>query len=115
MYVHIIDRGDLEEVVAIGFDKEGKRVEVTRRADLARSLYLRSDIVLVNATRSGSEYVVYATADDPDERDPRIGFTGDLEVLDWLTDDQYATVLDIANRMRTNAREFQPACKLLRT
>ena len=100
---HIIDRSDLDEVVAIRFDGD-KRIEVTRRESLIEATMPRADIVLINCTRNNREYVLYARKE---------GFAGDLWILDILTDEQHEQVQAIAARMRKNAEEFAPAWKLI--
>ena len=100
-YTHIIDRSDLDEVLC--YDPV-RKVSYTRREELERRDWHRSDIVLVNGTRSGREYALYVS---------ETGFSGDLWILDMLTDEQYAEVNEIAGRMRHNARNFAPASKYI--
>lgn len=103
MYVHIIDRSDLEQVVS-----RGKDGSTTRREDLQMSWdsagqrhVPRADVVLVNGTRSGKQYTVMV--------DRYAGFVGDLFILDFLSDKQYDQVVGIQQRMLRNADEFEPA------
>lgn len=104
MYLHLFDRSDLDEVVAIDPRVTPARV-ITRRQDLAESKYYhRSDVVLMNCTNTGREYLLYVTAD---------GFSGDLFLLDVLSADQYAELMIFAAKMRSNALEYAPATKLL--
>jgi len=101
MYRHIIDRSNLDEVVAI---VSQKKRSITRRESLMENDIHRGDIVLFNATRSGREYVLYVGEN---------GFVGDEWLLDLLNDDEYDQVQRIAKKMRYNAREFPPAKKLI--
>lgn len=99
MYTHINDRSNLDGVVA-------RRISgpITRREDLAESHGHRTDVVLINGTRSGSEYSLSVGWQ---------GFKGDLWILDILTHEQYEQVQAIAKQMRLNAAHYPPAWKLL--
>lgn len=102
MNLHINDRSDLDEVVAVT-TKDGRKI--TRRMDLvAWTGCHRTDIVLINGTRTGLEHYLSVTKD---------GFAGQLWILDILTDTQYEEVMRIAAKMRQNAIDFPPAGKLL--
>ena len=102
MYHHIIDRSDLDEVVAIKPGPDGYKL--TRRQSLEREGMPRTDIVLVNGTRSGKQYCLFVRPE---------GFAGDLWILDVLTDEEHDEVQAIAKRVRQNALDFSPAYKLL--
>lgn len=101
MYTHINDRSDLDQHVA--YDPRTKH-HTTRREDLERRDGHRTDVVLLNGCRSGREYTLHVDID---------GFSGDLWILDILTDAQYYEVLGIAERMRNNCHAFPPARKLV--
>src|SRR5688572_21981459 len=101
MYRHIIDRSNLDEVVA--YNPKTKH-SITRREDLESDLLPRSDIVLFNGTRSGKEYVLHVAED---------GYSGDIFLLDFLTDEELKRVHHIATLMRYNAEVFPPARKLI--
>lgn len=104
--IHIIDRSNLDEIVAIRpADGENPREEFTRAQQLARHSYHRADVVLVNCTRTGAEYTLYVTKN---------GYSGDMWILDILTDEEYEELERIAHKMRRNAIEYPPAAKLLR-
>lgn len=98
---HIFDRSNLDEIVMYN-PKE--RRNVSRREDLTSHQYHRSDVVLLNCTRSGREYSLHVT---------ETGFAGDLWILDILTDVDHEEVTRIARRMRQNALEYPPASRLL--
>lgn len=99
MYRHIFDRSNLDEVIAYG-----PNGPITRRKDLQTGMIPRTDIVLLNGTRSGDEYSLHVRME---------GFAGDVWILNILTDDEYDRVQKIADRMRKNALVFSPAWKLL--
>ena len=99
--VFIFDRSDLDEVLC--YDPKTK-TSYTRREELERRDYHRADIVLVNGTSSGKQYVLLVKAR---------GFGGDTWLLDMLTPDQQDEVVGIAQRMRENAMNFPPAGKYL--
>ena len=101
MLIHIFDRSNLDEVVAI---KPGG-IKVTRREDLETSSFMtRIDIVLINCTRNNKQYILNVAP---------VGFTGDLWILEMLSDEQHAEVQNIAMRMRANVAGFESARKLL--
>lgn len=110
MYKFINDRSNLDDVVCIipsthPDNHTGNTIQLTRREDLKREAsWPRTDIVLISGTRSEKQYILDVTAN---------GFSGDLWILDILTEEEYDRVQDIATRMRTNARSFEPAGKLL--
>lgn len=105
MYLHINDRSDLNEVVAIGRDETGKyTVKKTRLQELRNGGYPRTDVVLMNATNSGREYTLHVSKD---------GFIGDLFLLDVISEEQHFKLMAIANRMRKNAEDFVAARKLV--
>ncbi len=103
MYKHIIDRGNLDDIVA--YQPKTKR-NITRREDLEEHPvgHPRADIVLINGTRNDKQYCLYVT---------HTGYTGDLFILDFLTDKEFEQVEDIARRMRQNAIDFEPAERLI--
>jgi hypothetical protein len=113
MYLHIFDRSNLDEVVAI---KPGNPSQnVTRRMDLERGVarggwYGRRDVVLMNGTNSGREYVL-EVAEDPEVNG--CGFVGDLFLLDVISEIELGLLRGYADRMRQNARDFAPAKYLL--
>jgi hypothetical protein len=99
MYLHIIDRSDLSEMVG----------DQTRLESLKDFPIQRTDIVLINGTVSRREYSLHVTS----ELDIDNGFAGDLWILDILTDRDYAKVQAIAHRMRANAKKYPEADALL--
>ena len=101
MYTHITDRSKLDEIVAI---KPETKESWTRLQDLERLHYHRSDVVLLNDTRSGREYTLSVTA---------FGFSGSLWILDILPEESFEEVMGIAERMRANALKYPAAKKLL--
>ncbi len=120
MYKHIFDRSNLDEVIGVARAEKDRgkfTTKVTRREDLAVTGMPRADIVLLNGTRSGKEYALYASGEDPatsDHHPKRIpGFKGDTWILDILSDEEFAQVQGIAQRMRQNAKDYPPAWKLL--
>lgn len=100
MYTHVIDRSNLNEVVSIGFDG----TKTTRRQQLERGDWMRTDVVLINGTRGDNQYLLFVTA---------TGFTGDMWILDILSDHDHAQLQSIAAKMRENATEFPPAAYLI--
>lgn len=106
MFKFITDRSNLDEVISIGKDEStGKyTVKTTRRQYLERGAFLRNDVVLVNGERSGLQYTLYVT---------ETGYSGDMFLLDILTDEEYVQLQLIAERMRQNARTFPPAKRML--
>jgi hypothetical protein len=101
MYTHIIDRSGLDDIVKI--TKDGRRV--SRIEDLEERDFHRTDIVLLNDTRSGKEYVIHIRKNGT--------FAGDMWILDVLTDHEYDEVLMIRERMIFNANNHEAAMKLL--
>lgn len=99
MYRFINDRSNLDEVIA-----KGKDGNITRRQQLENGGMPRSDVVLLTGTRSGQQHALYVRME---------GYAGDTWILDFLTDEEYDQVEEIADRMRQNARDFGPAWKLL--
>lgn len=114
MNIFVNDRSDLDQVVAIvpsdhPSNASGVPLRITLREDLQRSFDAkrprgRRDVVLVSGTRSGRQYFVEVTP---------TGLSGDLFVLDFLTEEHYERVQFIAERMRQNALTFEPAELLL--
>jgi hypothetical protein len=103
----IFDRSNLDEVVCIvpvghKDNPTDKAIRVTRREDLASHWMPRSDIVLFNGRTK--QFALYVTLD---------GFSGDTWLLELLDDAEYQRVQDIAERMRDNARTYEPARKLV--
>jgi hypothetical protein len=107
MYIHINDRSDLDQVVAIrpGSRTENRpTVQITRRQDLDRDWHGRRDVVLINGTRSDRQYTLEVTP---------TGFSGDLWILDILDEAQHTKLMLIAFKMRENALAWRPAEQLL--
>lgn len=100
-YRFINDRSDLDGKIAY---QPQTKTYVTLREDLVRSSCPRTDVVLINATRSGKEYTLHVTD---------CGFAGDAWILDILTPEEFNEVQRIASIMRMNAKMFPPAKKLL--
>lgn len=108
-HIFINDRSDLDEIVCIiprghKNNQTDADIKVTRREDLQRWSCPRADIVLWTG-RSGQQFALYAT--------PNGHVTGDLFILELLSEAQYNEVMAIAQRMARNAEEFEPAAKLL--
>jgi hypothetical protein len=107
MYRFINDRSNLDEVVSI-YPKGSKDYpeghKTTRREELMKGGLPRADIVLFSGCRSEKQYCLYVTTE---------GFTGDMWILDVLTDEEYEQVQVIAGKMRQNALEYLPAGKLI--
>lgn len=101
MNKHIIDRSNLAGIVS--YNPETK-ISKTLMDSLSEHYMTRADIVLVNGLRTGKQYSVYASEH---------GFSGDTFVLDFLTDEEFRKVNEIADRMRQNAKEYPVAKKLL--
>lgn len=103
MYIHINDRSKLDRIVC--YDPTSDK-SFTLLEDLERhnSTIIRTDIVLINDTRSHYEYSLHVT---------RMGFAGDTWILDILSDRDYQYVQNIANAMRANAKAVPAARKLL--
>jgi hypothetical protein len=101
--VCIIDRSDLDEIVS--YNPDTKR-RMTRLEDLQEtpSRYHRRDIVLINCTRYDKQYILEVT---------KTGFSGDLWILDILSDREHDEVISIANRMRRNASKHPVAAALI--
>lgn len=99
MYLHIIDRSDLDQVVSVGPKGTQTRLESLREFPIQRT-----DIVLINGTASGREYSLHVSPD---------GFAGDLWILDILDDKQFTKVHAIAHRMRANVKVHPEAEALL--
>lgn len=102
MNKHIIDRSNLDAVVSYNLSTKTRK---TLRDELALDkMHLRADIVLINGLRTGNQYCVYVSDS---------GFQGDTFVLDFLTEDEFNKVNEIADRMRRNAIDYPPAQRLL--
>lgn len=101
MNIFINDRSNLDEVVSYN---PATKVSTTRRAELAQRMLPRRDVVLINDTRSGQEYVLYVC---------HVGYSGDLWILDMLSDEAREDVDAIAERMRYNLIDCPNAAKLL--
>lgn len=99
MYLHIIDRSDLDEIVQVGSKGRVSRLELLRDFPI-----VRTDIVLINGTVSKREYSLHVTD---------TGFAGDLWILDVLSDQQFCKVQAIAHKMRTNVKTHPEAEALL--
>lgn len=103
MYIHINDRSNLDEVVSF---HPATKHRTTRREDLEKRDFHRTDVVLINGTRNNKEYCLFVTYN---------GFSGDIWILDILNEEQFEQVQEIARRMRWNAEDFEPARKLINT
>jgi hypothetical protein len=103
MIIHIFDRSDLNEIIALKPLPNGGCLKITRHEDLKEGCP-RNDVVLVNCTRNNKQYCVYVTP---------TGYSGDLFVLEFLSDEQYNNLEGIAERMRANALNYEPAKKLI--
>lgn len=109
MNIFIHDRSNLDQIVYIipvGHPRNttDQAIQVTRREDLKTVAAVRRDIVLINGTRNRTQYVLEVT---------KYGFIGALWILDILSDEQFAEVNRIADAMRTNALNYEPAQKLI--
>ena len=106
MNTFINDRSNLDEVVALIPDADGKHtIKLTRLQDLQRhNASPRRDIVLINCTRTDNQYCLEVTS---------TGFSGDTWILDILSDAEYIAVQRIAKHMRNNARNYPEAAKLM--
>ena len=108
--IFIFDRSDLDEVVCIipvghKDNATATAIQVTRREDLERQRFIfRRDVVLWTG-RSGRQYELSVNRNGQ--------LVGDTFLLELLSDAQYCEVQGIAARMALNARDFEPAGKLL--
>jgi len=109
-YLHVFDRSKLDEVSCVypkGHPKFPEGRSVTMREDLTENQYMfrRRDVILMNGTRSGREYIVEVTP---------TGFAGAVWLLDVISDADYNRLLAFAEKMRQNAKDFPPSAALLR-
>jgi hypothetical protein len=104
LHIQIIDRSDLDEVIAVKPLGDGKALNITRRDDLERGRIPRNDVILAYSYKTEKQYAVYVTAD---------GFYGDTWLLEVVTDDQLKEINRIAEKMRANAEIYPPSKILL--
>jgi len=107
----IFDRSRLDEtacIIPVGHkDNPGtEAIFQTYHEWLARTTVSRTDIVFWTG-RNGRQYFLEACADG--------GVTGDIFLLDLLTDDQVDEVFKIAGRMADNAARFDYCKQLVAT